>query len=296
MYLALVIGLHFIIIIFITVLTKKGFGVNLLSKKSEKISKNLNLLSKIRQDKIRQDKTKKTRIRTDRHSELIEHLWTDGTITDQKVKNAMLKVDRKDFTDIDPYHDKPKTIGHGATISAPHMHAHALEQLKNHLKPGMKAMDVGSGSGYLTVCMAYMVMNGGSGLNIKETNKGKVIGVEHIKELYDKSIININKNHSHLLQNNIITMINRDGRKGYIEEAKYDAIHVGATSQLEDADYLATQLKNGGMMVIPVELKNENKDQVFRKYMKDNEGQVTHKDLMGVKYVPLTSESKQRSR
>ncbi len=37
-------------------------------------------------------------------------------------------------------------------------HAYALELLKDHLKEGMKALDVGSGSGYLTVCFAHMVM------------------------------------------------------------------------------------------------------------------------------------------
>lgn len=36
-------------------------------------------------------------------------------------------------------------------------HAHALELLKDHLKEGNKALDVGSGSGYLTACMALMV-------------------------------------------------------------------------------------------------------------------------------------------
>ena len=37
-------------------------------------------------------------------------------------------------------------------------HAYALELLKDHLKDGMKALDVGSGSGYLTVCFALMVI------------------------------------------------------------------------------------------------------------------------------------------
>ncbi len=41
-------------------------------------------------------------------------------------------------------------IGYNVTISAPHMHGHALELLKDHLQDGMKALDVGSGSGYLT--------------------------------------------------------------------------------------------------------------------------------------------------
>ena len=33
----------------------------------------------------------------------------------------------------------------------------ALQQLENHLKEGACALDVGSGSGYLTAAMAYMV-------------------------------------------------------------------------------------------------------------------------------------------
>lgn len=36
-------------------------------------------------------------------------------------------------------------------------HAHALEILANHLTEGKRALDVGSGSGYLTACMAIMV-------------------------------------------------------------------------------------------------------------------------------------------
>ena len=36
-------------------------------------------------------------------------------------------------------------------------HAHALELLSDHLVEGNRALDVGSGSGYLTACMAMMV-------------------------------------------------------------------------------------------------------------------------------------------
>ena len=41
--------------------------------------------------------------------------------------------------------DAPQSIGYGVTISAPHMHAHALEILKDNLFEGAKALDVGSG-------------------------------------------------------------------------------------------------------------------------------------------------------
>lgn len=59
----------------------------------------------------------------------------------------MRKVDRGNYCDYSPYMDSPQSIGYGVTISAPHMHAHALEMLKEHLFKGAKALDVGSGTG-----------------------------------------------------------------------------------------------------------------------------------------------------
>ena len=57
------------------------------------------------------------------------------------------------------FSDSPQGIGYGVTISAPHMHAYALDVLNKHLTEGKSALDVGSGSGYLTACMARMVIS-----------------------------------------------------------------------------------------------------------------------------------------
>lgn len=51
------------------------------------------------------------------------------------------------------------------------MHAHCLELLEDRLQPGARALDVGSGTGYLTACFGMMVNGKG----------GKAVGVEHIK-------------------------------------------------------------------------------------------------------------------
>ena len=46
------------------------------------------------------------------------------------------------------YCDQPSKIIMNQTISAPHMHAKALEYLEPILRPGSHILDIGSGSGY----------------------------------------------------------------------------------------------------------------------------------------------------
>lgn len=57
-----------------------------------------------------------------------------------------------------------------------------------------------------------------------------MVGIDHIKELVDLSITNINKHHSDLLTDGRITMVTGDGRNGCKAGAPYTAIHVGAAS------------------------------------------------------------------
>ena len=52
----------------------------------------------------------------------------------------MRLVDRGDFAKDDLYEDCPQYIGYGATISAPNIHAFALEQLEDVLKEGNKVL------------------------------------------------------------------------------------------------------------------------------------------------------------
>ncbi|CAO3621609.1 unnamed protein product [Cunninghamella echinulata] len=190
----------------------------------------------------------------------------------------MSAIDRKDYCEYSPYQDSPQTIGYGVTISAPHMHAYALEQLEKFLQPGMKALDVGSGSGYLTACMAEMV-----GPN------GRAIGIEHISELVDYSIKNVRKRHSDWIDSGRIKFVVGDGRLGYTEDAKYDCIHVGAASPKKPTE-LIEQLKAPGRLFVPVGQYQQN----IIVYDKKEDGTVEEQKIMGVIYVPLTDADKQR--
>jgi len=85
------------------------------------------------------------------NDDLMSQLKRYGIIKSDSVEQAMRKVDRGHFCTHRPYLDSPQYIGYGITISAPHMHAHALEILKDNLYEGATALDVGSGEIFLAV-------------------------------------------------------------------------------------------------------------------------------------------------
>src|SRR5947207_12732269 len=125
------------------------------------------------------------------NAELIGNLTAASLIRSGRVRAAMAAVDRGHFCGgggaSSAYEDSPQSIGYGATISAPHMHAAAAEALEPYLGAtttdegevegegegeGRRVLDIGSGSGYLTAVLAEMV-----------GERGRVVGVEHVEQL-----------------------------------------------------------------------------------------------------------------
>ncbi|XP_049396869.1 protein-L-isoaspartate O-methyltransferase 1-like isoform X1 [Solanum stenotomum] len=215
-----------------------------------------------------------------RNKGMTEQLRRYGVIKSQKVTEIMETVDRGLFVPegTPAYVDSPMSIGYNATISAPHMHAMCLELLEDRLQPGMHALDVGSGTGYLTACFALMV-----------GPQGRVVGVEHIPELVAWSIKNVEKSAAApLLKEGSLSLHVGDGRKGWPEHAPYDAIHVGAAAADVPQD-LIDQLKPGGRMVIPVGTFFQDLKVIDKKM----DGSISVRSETSVRYVPLTSREAQ---
>lgn len=183
------------------------------------------------------------------------------------------------------YVDAPQSIGSAATISAPHMHAYALELMRDHLRPGARCLDVGSGSGYLTSVMAHMVAAaaaaGGKSAEVKAT------GVEHIPELHETSLANVRGDPSsrRLLESGRLELLVSDGRMGHESGAPYDCIHVGAAAP-SIPPALEAQLGLGGRLVIPVGEKGATQDLVVVDKGAET-GDLRRRKVMGVVYVPL---------
>lgn len=209
--------------------------------------------------------------------QLVDYLQRTRAFTKNIVRDVLLSIDRADFSPSYPYEDRPQSIGYGATISAPHMHAAALEHLIDVIGEESHILDVGSGSGYLAACFAKLV-----------GPRGKTVGVEHIEELVDLSIRNVRKNNADLLDSGRLQLVVGDGRNGWPQEAPYQAIHVGAAAS-EIPKSLIDQLAIGGRMVIPVGTYNQK----FLQIDKLANGEITRKHLADVIYVPLTSKNNQ---
>lgn len=160
------------------------------------------------------------------NADLIHKLRGHGIVSSDAVEAAMASVDRRLFVPPDlqseAYRDHPLPIGHGATISAPHMHAHCLELALPVLpESGARILDVGSGSGYLSAVLARLRPG------------ARIIGVEYVPELVADSKANLRKDASlgALLDDGTIELRCGDGWAGAPDAAPFHYIHVGAAAE-----------------------------------------------------------------
>ncbi|KAF9180005.1 hypothetical protein BGZ50_006511 [Haplosporangium sp. Z 11] len=198
------------------------------------------------------------------NADLVARLAQANLITTPAVKTAMLAIDRGHFSKFKPY----EASKHPPSPLSPD-------------SPTAASLDVGSGSGYLTACMAEMV-----------GPQGRVVGVDHIPELVDQSKSNTMKDHPEYFSDGRISYHTADGRVGYAKDAPYDCIHVGAAAESMHEELLQ-QLKSPGRMFIPV---SDGAGQAIFVVDKDKDGKVTKKRVMDVWYVPLTDAKTQYHR
>lgn len=219
------------------------------------------------------------------NSALIEHLARIGVLRSEKVRSAMLAVDRKNYclpaTVSHAYDDSPQYIGFDATISAPHMHAYCMDKLLPFIiERECNVMDVGCGSGYLCALI--------SRINPKAT----VYGIDIKPGLVELSAANIRKKDGDLLDTGRVRLSEGSGWDGVPGGLLFDAIHVGAAAESVPRSLLQ-QLKIGGTLIVPVgpEGYSQKLVQVTRKGGSGNDDRDFHIDeILDVAFVPLVKE------
>jgi len=188
-------------------------------------------------------------------------------ISDPKVLEAMRSVPRHLFVPSkyrnESYEDTPLPIGYGQTISQPYIVALMTELLC--LNSSSKVLEVGTGSGYQAAVLSHIA--------------GQVYSVEIVKELHGLS----RKNLKDAGYSGIKTL-NADGYYGWEEPGPYDAIIVTCASEFIPPP-LVKQLKNGGIMCIPV--GPPFKVQHLLVVKKSGAGEITVEMITQVRFVPL---------
>ncbi len=202
---------------------------------------------------------------SEKKKNLLAELRDEG-IRDKAVLEALAEVPREDFIPkalrSQAYENSALPIDSGQTISQPYIVAfmtEALQVTKSH-----KVLEVGTGSGYQSAVLAGLCRR----LFTIERHLPLLNNAENIfKKL---NIFNV-------------TTLFGNGMKGWPEQAPFDRIMVTAASE-RIPERLLQQLKDGGVMVIPVGAHDKTQH-IIRITRKGDDYQ--QENLLPVKFVPL---------
>jgi protein-L-isoaspartate(D-aspartate) O-methyltransferase len=176
-------------------------------------------------------------------SKLVNDLIKEGYLKSDLIIEAFWEISRVEFVPKDLESEAEANvalpIGYGVTISQPLTVAFMLELLDP--QRGHSVLDVGSGSGWTTALLAYIV-----------GTQGRVTALERKEELKKMGEENVSK-YGYLRdgKDGVAEFYVADGTKGWDENAPYDRILVSA-SATSIPEKLKAQLKVGGKMVVPV--------------------------------------------
>lgn len=206
---------------------------------------------------------------------------------DKRIIRAIKAVPRHIFIDKGlqefAYRDVPIAIDNEQTISQPSTVAMQTQLLD--FKSGDRILEIGTGCGYQTAVLYYLGAD--------------VYSIERMKALYEKAVNNLKKldyEKPHLFWG--------DGFKGMPQFAPYDGIIVTCGAP-EIPESLLLQLKTGGKLVIPVDIKTDEREEtvgIKKKRKKEQEMLVltrkneTHFDKKSygpAKFVPMLKDVQQ---
>ncbi|MDX1517750.1 MAG: protein-L-isoaspartate(D-aspartate) O-methyltransferase [Woeseiaceae bacterium] len=187
---------------------------------------------------------------------------------DPKVREALRAVPRHLFIPERlhgfAYDNRPLPIGEGQTISQPYIVA-MMTQLAA-LDDGDRVLEIGTGSGYQAAVLAEIA--------------AQVYTIEIIDVLAERAAATLET----LGYANVFVRAG-DGYLGWPDRAPFDAILVTAAPETVP-EPLIEQLAVGGRLVIPV--GPEGRTQSLKVLQKNEDGDVTTRDVLPVRFVPFT--------
>lgn len=205
---------------------------------------------------------------------MVETQIRDRGVRDPAVLAAMERVPREAFIPaayrVHAYEDGPVPIGWDQTISQPYIVAFMTEALQG--RPGMKVLEIGTGSGYQAAILAEVGY--------------RVWSIEILAPLADQARRTLDG----LGYLDRVQLRTGDGYRGWAEAGPFNRILLTAAPD-HVPEPLKAQLAIGGRMVLPV---GPLADQ--RLVIVDRTGPDTwaEREVFGVRFVPMTGEAERR--
>ncbi len=169
-------------------------------------------------------------------NDLINYLKNSRFLNNKKVEDAFRNIPRHEFVPLSEldyaYNNEPLQIMKNQTISQPGVVSRMTEWLD--VRKGQKILEIGTGSGWQTAILSYLV--GG----------GTVYSVERHTQLVKFAQENLKK-----LDIDNVHVILGDGSIGYAKESPYDRIIITAACTKIPLP-LIEQLKEGGLIIAPI--------------------------------------------
>ncbi|MEW8026562.1 MAG: protein-L-isoaspartate(D-aspartate) O-methyltransferase [Candidatus Thiodiazotropha sp.] len=197
-------------------------------------------------------------------------IYLEKSKLDERILKSLSTVPRHQFVPTDirsrAYENRPLPIGYSQTISQPYIVAIMTDLIAPKAKH--KALEIGTGSGYQAAVLSHLVE--------------RVYTMEIVEPLGKQATERLKR----LGYDNIEVSI-ADGYYGWKEHAPFDIIIVTAAAS-HIPPPLIEQLKPGGKMIIPVGSRFLTQQLLL--VDKDADKEITVRQILPVRFVPLTGE------
>jgi protein-L-isoaspartate(D-aspartate) O-methyltransferase len=206
-----------------------------------------------------------------RRSEMVRELIVGAGVKDERVVKAMQGTPRHEFVPANlraqAYFDMALAIGEAQTISSPFIVAFMTQSIDP--QPTDVVLEIGTGSGYQAAVLSPLVK--------------EVYTIEIVEPLGQRAQRTLKR----LGYDNVHVKVG-DGFLGWPDHAPFDKIIVTCSPE-KVPQPLIEQLKEGGLMVIPVGDRYQQALYLLRK----QEGKLQFEKLQPTLFVPMTGKAEE---
>lgn len=197
---------------------------------------------------------------------MVDNAVAGAGVKDERVIKSMRETRRHEFVQANlrdkAYFDMALPIGDKQTISSPFIVAYMTESIDP--QPTDKVLEIGTGSGYQAAILSPLVK--------------EVYTIEIVEPLGERAARTLRR----LGYDNVFPKVG-DGFKGWPEHAPFDKIIVTCSPEKIPIP-LVEQLREGGLMVIPVGERYQQTLYLLRK----KDGKLEAEALRPTLFVPMT--------